>query len=168
MKITSTSINNGIIDDKHGCRGELNEYGIPTCSIPLKFEDVPENTVSFAIFIEDKDAFPVSGGFSWVHWTVANITANEIFENESISNKDWVQGVNSWISMQGGNVPAEVCSFYGGMYPPKNHGKHTYEINVYALDCKLDLKNGFYLNELFHAMEGHILDTGLIKGVYEN
>lgn len=168
MKVTCKGIINGVIQDKYGCRGSLNAHSIPTCSIPLKFEDYPNNTVSFAVFIEDKDAFSVCGGFSWIHWTVCNITKDELEENESQTNKDLVQGLNSWISIQGGSVPADVCSCYGGMYPPQNHGKHIYEINVYALDTKLDLQNGFGVNELFHAMEGHVLDTALIKGSYEN
>lgn len=168
MKVTSNGIINGIIADKYGCRGELNSHSIPTCSLPLEFKDYPQNTVSFAVFIEDKDAFFVCGGFSWIHWTVANIKNDCLQENESVTNKDLVQGLNSWISMQGGSVPHDVCSCYGGMYPPKGHGKHIYEIHVYALDCMLDLKNGFGVNELFHAMEGHILDSATIKGAYEN
>ena len=33
---------------------------------------------------------------------------------------------------------------------------HTYELHVCALDGLLDLQTGFYLNELYHKMEGHI------------
>ena len=44
---------------------------------------------------------------------------------------------------------------------------HTYELHIYALDKILDLKNGFFLNELYESMEGHILDEAILKGIYE-
>ncbi|GAB6168082.1 YbhB/YbcL family Raf kinase inhibitor-like protein [Clostridium carnis] len=132
MKVTSSGIVDGIINDKYGKRGIVNDHGIPTCSIPLKIEDAPENTVSYAIVIEDKDAIPVSGGFSWIHWIVANITRGELKENESQLSFDFVQGVNSWISIQGGEKDKEICTYYGGMAPLDS--PHIYEIHVYAID----------------------------------
>lgn len=118
--------------------------------------------MSYALVLEDKDAFPVSG-FSWIHWTAANITRTVIKENESQTATDFVQGVNSWISDQGGNTPEQACSYYGGMAPP--NAPHLYELHVYALDTLLDLKPGFYYNELYRQMEGHILDQVTIKEV---
>lgn len=168
MKVTSSGIVGGVIEDRFGCRGEVNEKGIPSRSLPLKFQDAPEGTVSYALMIEDKDAFPVSGGFAWIHWMAANITSNELLEDASRNNPDFVQGVNSWISIQGGSHPEEVCSRYGGMAPPEGHGTHVYEIKVYALDTMLDLKDGFHLNQMYHGMEGHILDEAVLKGKYTN
>ena len=34
---------------------------------------------------------------------------------------------------------------------------------MYALDCKLDLVEGFYLNELRRAMEGHVLARASVE-----
>lgn len=167
MLVTSTGIVNGIIDDKYGKYGEqFNENGMPTYSLPLKFENTPKKTKSYVIVVEDKDAFPISGGFSWIHWTAANITKTEIMENESQTAKDFVQGVNSWMSTQGGNQSKELSSFYGGMAPPD--APHIYEIHVYALDDMLNLENGFLYNDLYRKMEGHILDTYTLKGEYRN
>lgn len=59
----------------------------------------------------------------------------------------------------------ELSSFYGGMTPPDQ--AHTYELHVFALDGLLDLQTGFYLNELYHKMEGHILTQCALKGKYE-
>lgn len=168
MKVTSSGIVDGVIDDRFGCRGETNGEGIPSRSLPLRFWDAPEGTVSYALMIEDKDAFPVSGGFAWIHWMAANITANELLEDASRNAPDFVQGVNSWISIQGGSLLEEVCSCYGGMTPPEGHGTHIYEIKVYALDAMLDLKDGFHLNQMYRAMEGHILDEAVLKGKYTN
>lgn len=164
MKVTSTGIVDGVINDKYGKRGQLDEKGIPSLSLPLKIKDYPDGTKSFAVVIEDKDAIPVSGGFSWIHWVACNITKDELKENESRTNKEITQGLNSWISIQGGSIDKEFCAYYGGMAPPDK--EHIYEIHVYALDCMIDLENGYYLNELHRKMDGHILDTVTLKGSY--
>lgn len=169
MKVSSNGITNGVIEDKYGMRGPLNEFEVPTYSLPLKIEGAPEGTVSFALVLEDKDDFPsnggYSGGFSWIHWTAANIQKNELQENESMTATDFVQGVNSWISPQGGKLPREKCSFYGG---PAPDGPHVYELHVYAVDTLLDLENGFNYNVLYRQMDGHILDQFTLKGSYSN
>lgn len=165
MKLTSTGITDGVIQDKFGRRGtQVNENGIPTCSLPVKIEDFPVETKTFALVLEDKDSYPVTGGFVWIHWLAANLTRNELFENESQTASDFIQGANSWMSIQGGKQSRELCSFYGGMRPP--NGPHLYELHVYALDAVLELENGFYLNELYHAMAGHILAEEVLGGVY--
>lgn len=167
MKITSTGIINGIIDKKYGKYGtQFNEGGMPTYSLPLTMEEAPSNTVSYAIVLEDKDAYPVSGGFSWIHWLAANITKTEIVENESQTTKDFVQGANSWMSMQGGLQSKEASSYFGGMCPPD--APHLYEIHVYALDTLLDIEDGFFMNTLYKKMDGHILETVTLKATYNN
>lgn len=167
MNVTSSGIMNGTIEPQYGKRGtHFNENNIPTYSLPFKVENAPEETISLAIVLEDKDAYPVTGGFSWIHWLAANITRFDIKENESQTATDFIQGRNSWTSIQGGEQSPELSSFYGGMTPPDC--PHTYELHVYALDKMLDIKQGFLLNELFHAMEGHILEQYTLKGVYEN
>ena len=167
MIVTSTAIENGIIDKKYGKYGEqFNDNGMPTYSLPLKIENAPEGTTSYALVLEDKDAYPVSGGFSWIHWTAANITRTEIKENESQTANDFVQGVNSWTSMQGGSQCKELSSFYGGMAPPD--APHLYELHVYALDTILELEQGFLFNHLHKKMDGHILAHYTLKGLYNN
>ena len=166
MKVTSTAVKGGVILDKYGMRGPASAHGIPTYSMPVKIDGAPAGTVSYALVMEDKDDFPSNGGFSWIHWTAANITKTELSENESLGAKDFVQGVNSWISPQGGNLPREECSMYGG--PAPSDGNHVYELHVYALDTMLDLENGFNYNVLYRKMEGHILDQYTLKADYSN
>lgn len=165
MYVTSTGIIDGIIQDQYGGRGtHFNENNVPTFSLPFKVDNVPLETVSIAIVLEDKDAYPVTGGFVWVHWLAANITRFDIKENESQTAKDFIQGRNSWTSIQGGEQSAELSCYYGGMTPPDK--PHTYELHVFALDKLLNLKQGFLLNELYRRMDGHILDTYTLKGIY--
>lgn len=167
MIVTSTAIVDGVIADQYGKHGsQFNEHGMPTFSMPFKIENAPAGTVSYALCLEDKDAFPVSGGFSWIHWTAANITKSELFDNESQTATDFVQGLNSWMSMQGGSQSKELSAFYGGMAPPD--ATHIYELHVYALDCLLELENGFMMNEMYRKMDGRVLATYTLKGQYRN
>ena len=167
MKVISRGIIDGVIQDRFGKHGEhFNENGVPTYSLPLEIQDAPEGTKSFALFLEDKDACPISGGFSWIHWVAANITRNQLEENESVTANDFVQGLNSWISMQGGSQSKELSACYGGMAP--SNEPHTYELHVYALDSLLDLQNGFMFHEMFRKMEGHVLEQATLKGVYRH
>ncbi len=166
MKVSSNGIVNGVIDPKYGRHGEqFNENNMPTYSLPFKIEDAPSDTKSYAIVLEDKDAFPVCG-FSWIHWTIANLTRTELEENESQKATDFEQGLNSWFTPMAYEQSKELSSFYGGMAPPDK--PHTYELHVYALDCMLELENGFYFNELHKQMQGHVLATCTIKGEYNN
>lgn len=166
MIVTSTGIIDGIIQDQYGGRGtQFNENGVPTYSLPFKIGDAPEGTVSFAIILEDKDAYSVTGGFVWIHWLAANITRPELKENESQTARDFLQGLNSWTSIQGNHQSRELSCFYGGMTPPDQ--AHTYELHVFALDCLLDVESGFLLNELYHKMEEHVLEQYILKGIYD-
>ncbi|QNM13465.1 MULTISPECIES: YbhB/YbcL family Raf kinase inhibitor-like protein [Bacillota] len=165
MKVTSKGIENGIIRSEFGMYGTcFDSHHIPCYSLPFRIEDAPHETVSYAFVLEDKDAYPVTG-FTWIHWIGANLTRKEVYENESLTASDFIQGANSWISIQGNELSIEQASFYGGMTPPDK--SHMYELHVYALDQLLDLQNGFYLNELFHKMSGHILGESVLKGIYQ-
>ena len=165
MIVTSSGIVDGKFLKKYGKHGEqFNKDGIPSCSIPVSILESPERAVSYALILEDKDAIPVCG-FSWIHWCAANIKRTELLENESVSAKDYVQGATSYSSkLQGLDRYQNSC--YGGMTPPD--APHIYELHVFALDCELELQHGFYMNELYRKMQGHILDTATIAGIYDN
>ena len=163
MELFSSGIINGRIQSKYGKAGkQFNNDGIPNYSLPLRIENAPEGTKVFALILEDKDAIPVCG-FSWIHWTAANIKRSELFDNESITACDFVQGTNSFSSAIYG-LDRMANSGYGGMTPPD--APHTYELHVYALDRELDLMPGFYMNEMYWKMQGHILAESTITGVY--
>lgn len=167
MVVYSSAIIDGIIGDKFGKRGtQFNAHGMPTYSLPFEIVDAPKGAISFAVVLEDKDAYPVTGGFSWIHWTIANLTKTDVKENESQTAKDYVQGVNSWTSIQGGNQSKELSSYYGGMAP--GNAPHLYELHVFALDGKLPVANGFLMNDLYKLMDGHVIAQFTLKGTYKN
>ena len=167
MKVISSGIVDGVIQDPYGSRGsQFSEEGICTYSLPFEILDAPAGTKSFAIILEDKDAIPVTRGFSWIHWTACNIQTTRVEANASAQHPDFVQGLNSWPSMQGGSQALERSCCYGGMSPPDR--PHTYELHVFALDALLPLQDGYWVNELWWALDGHILARDTLKGIYRN
>ncbi len=161
MKIISSAMNGGQIPEKYGKYSDiLNDCDIPVLSVPFTVEDAPEGTVSYALVLDDVDAVPVCG-FVWIHWIAADIMDSVVPEGAS-QNAEFPQGINSLV----GSLGREKSVGYGGMAPPD--APHTYALHVYALDCKLGLSDGFYYNELVHAMKGHILAEACAEGIYNN
>ncbi len=85
MKIHSKNIKQNYFDDaigKHGAQFLLGKK--PNYSFHLAWEELPKDTKSLAIIFSDEDAIPVCG-FTWIHWTVANIdpSLKELPENAS-------------------------------------------------------------------------------------
>ena len=163
MKITSSGISGGYWDDRFGKHGmQLSASGKNTRSVPFSITDAPSGTKSFAVVLDDPDAIPVCG-FCWIHWTLCNLTATEVEENASATAPSFVQGCTSFHSAASDET-REQASCYGGMAPPD--ADHEYTLTVYALDCTLDLQEGFYLNEMKHAMRGHILSHASVSAKY--
>lgn len=169
MKINSTSIVNGYFKDDVGHRGSSFLKGKkPNYSFQLSWEDLPKNTLSLALIFMDHDAIPVCG-FSWIHWTVANIdpALKELPENASVD-LNLLEGVTSWSS---GIIPEEwrlskeEDAGFGGCAPPDQ--EHLYTVEVYALDKKLALSRGFMMNDLLKAMKGHVLEKCVLEAMYK-
>lgn len=118
-------------------------------SPPLAWNGAPEKTKTFAIICADPDA-PAG---TWYHWVIYNIPGHihELAENEVPAGS--VEGKTSW----GRN-------HYNGPCPPKGN-PHRYIFTVYALDTQLP---SFHLDAqgLEKAMDGHILASGQLKGLY--
>lgn len=170
MKITSSSIVDGYLDAKFGYRGtQFSKNQKPNRSLQLSWSDLPAGTKTLALIFIDHDAVPVCG-FTWVHWTVANIdpALSELPENASLD-MDLLQGVTSWHSgllPEGMRLSKEEASGYGGCAPPDK--THQYTLTLYALDTALDLQPGFYINELIKAMEGHVLAKAKLQMLYKS
>ncbi len=117
---------------------------------PLKIENVPPNTKSFALIFDDVDA-PRG---SYVHWILWNIdpTIKEVKENSVPEGA--VQGTNDFKKRS-----------YGGPCPPKR--AHKYVFKIFALDTRLNLHPNFTKKDLEKAMEGHIISKTQLMGVYK-
>ncbi|WP_432205118.1 YbhB/YbcL family Raf kinase inhibitor-like protein [Cetobacterium somerae] len=165
IKLESNSIVNGYIKEDFGKHGSSWIDNVPSKSLHLKWDDVPEGTECFLVVMQDYDAIPVAG-FSWIHWVaVVPKDYRELIEDASRNDKNIVQGINSWASKLVG-LSKEKASFYGGPTPPDKD--HIYEVKIYAIDKKLTLKSGFYLNEALREIKGHVLGEGEVEGVYKS
>ena len=141
LKLISTVFShNGHIPLKYTCEGE-------NINPPLEVENIPDNTKTLALTVEDPDA--PRGVFT--HWVVWNISPNETIPE---GNNPGINGTNSFGK-----------TGYGGPCPPS--GVHRYFFRVFALDDELDLSAGSTKEELLNAMKGHIIATAELMGVYQ-
>lgn len=146
MKITSPVFEqNGVIPQKYSADGE-------NVNPPLKIEDVPKNTKSLVLIVDDPDVPPAAGVSVWDHWVVFNVSPNMT----SISENWEVAGTLGQTT--GGKMN------YTGPKPPDK--EHRYFFQVYALDTELALPAGVTKSEVFEAMSGHILDQAELIGRY--
>ena len=144
MKITSSAFsNNGRIPVKYTCDGS---DVVP----PLKFENVPEDTLSLVIIMDDPDAVEVIG-YVADHWLVFNIqpTTTTVQEGEE---PEGVHGKAIENNLQ-----------YVGPCPPD---EHRYYFKLYALDTILNLQQGATKPQIENAMQGHILSEATLIGLY--
>ena len=155
MKLTSQAfINNSTIPSRYTCDGE-------STNPPLTISDVPEETVSLVLIMDDPDIpneVKESRGIQvFDHWIVFNIppNVNEIKEN-SVP-KIAVQGKNG----RGDN------NYTGPCPPPQYEPKeHRYFFRLYALDISLDFSEEAVKSDIELAMEGHILEKTELVGRY--
>lgn len=162
----SVELENGLLADRFGkyAPGEFMLEGHPIRSFPIEIDDVPEGAQSLALTFLDWDAIPV-GGFCWIHWIACDFPPDVRLVPENASAEGsvpCVQGSNSDFSpFAGGHVDPQVIHRYVGPQPPD--ATHVYTLTVYALDCKLGLSEGFYLNELRRAVRGHVLAEAAVE-----
>ncbi|WP_074723937.1 YbhB/YbcL family Raf kinase inhibitor-like protein [Flavobacterium frigoris] len=133
--------NNEMIPSQYTCNG-LN------INPELIIEELPANTKSLAIIVDDADA---SSGI-YCHWLVWDILPERIVEEDSVP------------GIQGRNTMGE--NRYTGPCPPS--GTHHYHFKVYALDSKLSaLPPSTNEKELTAAMKPHIISSGELIGLYK-
>jgi len=141
LKIQSSAFSHGgYIPPRYTCEGE-------NVNPPLEVTDLPKDTKSLALIVEDPDA--PRGVYD--HWVVWNIPPNErIGENT----RPGVSGKNSFGK-----------AGYGGPCPPS--GSHRYFFKVYALDGDLSIQAGSDKKTLQEAMKDHVLGSGELMGHYQ-
>ena len=109
----------------------------------IKFGHIPNETKTVALIMNDPDAMAAVGKV-WVHWLEYH-DVNDI--TTTISGKTDFGEIG-----------------YGGPAPPDK--RHTYIFKGYALDMKLDLKEGYSKRELDDVMKGHILAEAKLTGTF--
>ena len=155
MAFTLSSIafsNTKEIPSKYTCNGD-------DISPPLQWKDVPENTASLVLIVDDPDApDPKAPKMTWVHWVVYNLSPGTRSIPEAASSntlpKGTQQGINDW-----------KRSGYGGPCPPI--GRHRYFFKLYALDLILPEKNNATKAQIEAAMQGHVIGQTELIGTYQ-
>lgn len=145
-------IPNGVIPAYFTCDGA----GV---SPPLSWSDLPPDTKSLALIIDDPDAAGHgSSAQPWVHWLVYNIppTLDGLPEGaDGLGLPAQVkQGINDWHRRE-----------YGGPCPPT--GRHRYFHKLYALDALLPELDAPTKENLERAMQGHVLDQTELIVTYQ-
>lgn len=118
----------------------------------LDFTDVPTETRSLVLLMEDPDVPSTAPVKVWDHWVVYDMPADTRTIPEA-STPSGVMGKNTRGALN-----------YGGPCPPDR--EHRYFFKLYALDTLLGLKEGATKNEVESAMQGHIIDQAELIGVY--
>jgi Raf kinase inhibitor-like YbhB/YbcL family protein len=142
LNVSSSAFENeGIIPSEFTCDGQ-------DLSPPLSITNVPKNAKTLSIIMDDPDA-PMGTFTHWIAWNIppnkTQFTRGEKF--------DFAQGRTSF-----------GTSEYGGPCPPSD--THRYFFKIYALDTKLDLKQGSGVKELQSAMSGHVVAEAVLMGKY--
>lgn len=151
MRISTPAFEDGeTIPQRYTCDGE-------DISPKLKLEDVPPESESLAIVVDDPDA---PGGV-FDHWVIWNIPSEikEIPENVPIGEK--VDSLER--ASQGKNGFGEFG--YRGPCPPPGPS-HKYRFKLYALDTSINLEPGVLKEDLEREMEGCIIERDSITGIY--
>ncbi|MBD2567975.1 YbhB/YbcL family Raf kinase inhibitor-like protein [Anabaena lutea] len=149
MKLASSAFtNNGLIPAQYTCDGA-------NVSPPLNWDEVPPETQSLALIVDDPDA-PEQ---TFVHWVIYDISpsVNQLPEKIPVGQTiagSGVQGANDF-----GNFG------YGGPCPPS--GTHRYFFQIYALDKKLSLAAGASKSQIITAIAGHVLAKSELIGRYK-
>lgn len=135
--------NRGTIPSKYTCDGE-------DINPPLIFENVPEDIQSLTLLVEDLDSY----GKPWLHWAILNIDPRTTHVSE-----DSVPGNCIEIMTDFGKAE------YGGPCPA--NGIHRYIFKLFALNQTLEVTEDTTLAEIYHAIEGHIIERAELIGLYE-
>lgn len=144
MNLTSPSFQNlNKIPSRYTCLGD-------DINPPLVISDIPLNTQSLVLILDDPDA-PMK---TWVHWVVYNIPPfirkieeNSVPEGARLGMTDFAEAK------------------YGGPCPPS--GTHRYFFKLYALETVLDIESNPTKEIVLRYMDGHVLDTAELVGTFK-
>ena len=123
-------------------------------SPPLAWRNPPPGTKTFALVCHDPDApLVTTSGYGFTHWVLYNIPGSVTQLREA--EKSFTSGSNSFGK-----------TGYGGPMPPELHGVHHYYFWLLALRAENELPAGLSMQELFAAIEPHLLGMNRLIGTY--
>jgi Raf kinase inhibitor-like YbhB/YbcL family protein len=125
----------------------------------LAWDDVPNNTKSLVLIVDDPDApDPAAPKMTWVHWVLYNLPVSSAALAEAVTSaslpESTLEGLNDW------KRPG-----YGGPCPPI--GRHRYFFKLYALDTILPHLGQATKADVERAMQGHVIEQTELVGTYQ-
>ena len=153
MKLTSLAFeHNAEIPAAYTCDGD-------DVSPPLAWTDIPAETKSLVLIVDDPDApDPKAPKMTWVHWVLYNIPPDTNELPQAVASNDLpsgtLEGVNDWRR-----------TGYGGPCPPI--GRHRYFHKLYALNKILPDLGGPDKIQVEEQMQGYIIGEITMIGTYQ-
>jgi Raf kinase inhibitor-like YbhB/YbcL family protein len=136
---------NTSVPTPHTCMGE-------NISPPFEFGDLPAQTRSLVLIVEDRDATPNP----WIHWLVFNIpptTTSVPVDNIPVGGAEGIAN--------GGTHG------YEGPCPKYFSGTHHYHFQLFALDTVLDLPASADKSQVLAHLQNHVIDSATLVGLCE-
>ena len=124
----------------------------------LTWSKGPAATKSYAIIFQDSDP-PLASLITILHWTIFDIPAG-------VTSLDTGMTAPPAGALQGANIRGPAGA-YAGPHPPAGGPPHHYHFQVFALDTTLGLAQGAKVADIVAAMQGHVLASGELVGVYQ-
>ena len=146
MIITSSIFEDGkVIPTKYG-------YNFENINPPLSIKDVPSETKSLLLIMDDPDAVKAVGKV-WVHWILYNIPPETTYIKENSIPKNSFVGKNDFNQIS-----------YGGPAPPDK--EHTYIFKLFALNKILKTRKDITIDEINNQINNSIISQAKLSGRY--
>ena len=123
----------------------------------LRLEGLCENAVSLAVTLDDL-GHPIQPGYN--HWLAWNLPPVNCIPGGLPA------GASVDVPIAAKQGLAYGKHAYRGPKPPFNWN-HRYRFTVYVLDAVLSISTDSNKTALLAAMEGHVLQTGVLYGKYQ-
>lgn len=151
MRVSSTGIVNGQIQQQHACRAK----GGTDQTLQLTVDDIPTEALYVAIVGDDPDAMKPAGKV-WVHWNVFNVPVTGRL----------VVDAGQKLSGDVGRTSGNARGGYEGPCPPD--GVHTYRFAVFATRDKLQVDtNAEWTIDAFEAKYGpQVVAKAVMTGAF--
>ncbi|MBN1332081.1 YbhB/YbcL family Raf kinase inhibitor-like protein [Candidatus Dojkabacteria bacterium] len=125
-------------------------------SIPLSWENAPEQTGSFLLVIVD--THPVAK--NWIHWIVKDISLDTTNIEACASKKNLPFGASELSGTEG-------IKGYQGPQPPVGSGDHPYEAHLFALNTvNLELPKQPTWEEIQSVVAPFLISEAVLTGYY--
>jgi Raf kinase inhibitor-like YbhB/YbcL family protein len=125
----------------------------------LHWSGMPTDAKSTVVLVEDPD----SPAAPFTHWVLYNLPPTVQKLPEAVTGGSRLTDLGGALQ---GNSSAGRLGYFGPR-PPQHDPPHHYHFEVFALDRTLDLPPGASRDQVVEAMQGHVLASGEVVGLYQ-